>query len=74
MINRHVSILITYLHVCVRGQEHTSYHSSKISQVKNVVGLRWGGEKACYSFLVDSHSSLHHDFAQPKKKNKLFSC
>lgn len=45
------------------SQEYASYHSSKIAQVENVVGLRWSREEAVHGVLIDCHGGLDHDLA-----------
>lgn len=53
----------SYLHVCMWSQQHASYHSGKISQVEDVVGLRWGWKEAVHGVLIDCHGGLNHDLA-----------
>lgn len=45
------------------SQENSSYHSSKVPQVEDVVGLRWRGEEAVHGILIDCHGGLDHDLA-----------
>lgn len=47
----------------MRSQQHASYHSGKISQVEDVVGLRWGWKEAVHGVLIDRHGGLNHDLA-----------
>lgn len=53
----------SYLHVSIWSKEYASNHSSKITQVENVVGLRWSWEEAAHGILINCKGGLYHDFA-----------
>lgn len=59
--------------MCVWREKGAADHSSKVPQVKNVMGFGWGWKEVVYGILVDCHGGLDHALPQTgyKKNTRL---